>query len=983
MQVGSPPFGTYPALPEPDSATVGQRKKRSLDSSPSKEQALVQGVAPAPGSSVTSDPDKGVGAGEKVPVPVDLGPNINVEPVTQKVSGAFKTVKEEASIFLKNTFAKMAAQATTPAEKEKWNIDPDNTYLVTYDYNSTGERPYSAKIIKRISLTEALITNAQDTPKGTGYQVPFYPGGPEVIVKSELKTHTPGIFNFSSRFNPYTEKAHTTHTYQGIYIESSDGPAPVYNGVNQSSITPHELKKLIWKADYQKPYDQFLNQFWSDHQKNYPLLAKASFVKAAMSQHQEESLSQDARDLVMRAAGLSGSEASWPDITLEDLQKKPPKDPDIDVGMLKVGRFRSTDLMYITDKKVKFDANGKKLPPLTLLYVPGNSSPIHTFNSPSEMKAWFAEQMADPVKREAMATHFPLKDKPDGYARAGIDETLAGLGTWPEKRETPGGLLSYDHRAFNGFWDPQDFIKTEPSHSPFDEITTRQKDRSYSDAVVDITSDRDVTKNGIISGMDKAARAALFLTPLAFVIPEVALALDAFYLASGLTTTGIGIDDKKHGKPTGNLRITFGVFNAALVVLPHALRGGKVGEGAASEVESTQIKPAEEPAPNSIEAEPLKPIEPAKPELNRLPPSKWQDISNYSVPEGEQLISGVTPNTRGIFQVKNPGGEDRWLVRMADDHGESRIYEINDTFKLRDGYAQVVDPVTKKPLMTVHVTGEMTWEPINGPGGIKFPWQSGSSQPQQFDPATYDYPAEGEASSSKANEKIDKQLKQDANNYHKKAKTIPSPVLDDVPRNASPTEVINTVYKKSHGLIIGEDHSQSAGIRFLIDNASDFKKNGVTTLYSEGFEHSLQPDLDRFFETGEFSPALKRNLILIDHAHSGHGAYTNRELLLTMRKHGIRVKAIDVPSVEPIPTRLKNMNYYASKVIERDQAVNPQEKWVARVGNAHVFNYDGTPTIRGLSQLTGATGVSTDDALPNKGMSVIQSRDKTELFIEL
>lgn len=670
---------------------------------------------------VDPDPGKGVGAGEKVPVPVNLGPNINVDPVTQKVSGAFKTVKEEASIFLQTKFAEMAAKATTPAEREKWDIDPDNTYLVTYDYNTTGEKPYPAKIIKRISLTEALTTNAQDTPTGAGYPVPFYPGGPEVIVKPELKTHTPGIFNFDSRFNPYTEKADTTHTYQGIYIESSDGPAPVYNGGNQSSITPGEFKQLIWQADYQKPYDQFLNEFWSNHEKNYPLLVKGSLVKAAMTQHQEQSLTKEARDLVMRASGLSGNEALWPDIKLEDLQKNPPKDPDIEVGMLKVGNFQSTDLMYITDKKVKFDANGKKLPPLTLLHIPGNSSPIHTFNSLSEMKAWFAEQMTDPVKREAMAGHFPLKDKPNGYAQAGIDETLAGLGTWPEKRETPGGILSYDHRAFSGFWDPQDFIKAEPSHSPFDEITARQKNRSYADAAVDITSDRDVTKNEIISGLEKAAKAALFLTPLAFVMPEVALALDAFYLASGLTEAGIGIDDKIHGKPTGNERIIFGVFNAALAVAPHVTKVGRTGEGTANEIKAEQTTHSEEPLPESGEhtSSPPSPESQTEAYVNRQPGIDSNEINDYAVEDGEQLISDVAPNTRGVYQVKGPRGEDRWLIKVSYDENTTRVFEIQSSFKLEGNTVEIVDPFTRKPVMTVHNIGDETWEAVRTRGGGK------------------------------------------------------------------------------------------------------------------------------------------------------------------------------------------------------------------------------------------------------------------------
>jgi len=200
MQIALPPINllhlpTEPALPSDrnghQEASAHPRHRRSIDSSPPNNQEVVQEVVPNTNSSkggyvevnVNPDPNKGIGVGEKAPEPVNSDSNINVDPVTQEISGAFKTVKEEASIFLKKKFAEMAAQAATPAEKEKWNIDPDNTYLITYDYNTTGEKPYPAKIIKRISLTEALITNAQDTPTGAGYQVPFYAGGPEVIVR--------------------------------------------------------------------------------------------------------------------------------------------------------------------------------------------------------------------------------------------------------------------------------------------------------------------------------------------------------------------------------------------------------------------------------------------------------------------------------------------------------------------------------------------------------------------------------------------------------------------------------------------------------------------------------------------------------------------------------------------------------------------------------------------------------------------------------
>lgn len=625
----SPGFST-PAHYATEDQHNTRRNKRAISDNAPKDQQLEVEVTQLPASkgggytetTIDPNPGKEVENTDKQAPPVNIGLNINVDPVAKEISKSYKSIEQEASDFLKEKFAQMKAQEPDPAKKKKWDIDPDNTYLVTYDYNSTGKEPYPAKITQRISLTQALIKNSQDTPEGKGYSVPFFEGGPNVKIQDSLPTIRPGIFDFPSRFDPYNKGADVTHSYEGIYSEEAGSPAQTYNASNQSSITPKEFRKLIWQADFQKPYTEFLDQFWNSHREKYPVLAKASFVKSAMAQHQEGSLTKEGRDLVMRAAGLPGNQDSWPDIQYEQLQKNPPKDPNIEVGLLKIGEYQSTDLMYITDKKVKFDASGNKIPPLTLLYIPGNSSPIHSFNSPEEMKTWLAAQMADPLKRDAMATHFPLKDKPNGWGRAGIDETLAGLGTWPKERSSPGGLLSYDHRAFSGKWDPQEYITTEPNNLPFEEITKRQLDRSYADASVKITSDRDVTKTNILNGLEKAAKAALFLTPLSLVVPELALALDAFYLADGAITAGVGIDDKIHGKSEGTDRIVFGLFNAAAVVVPRI--AGKAGKALEKHAGDSVPAPTNtKPDPTTAPTE--KPDSPVpKPEGNPLGGS-WTD----------------------------------------------------------------------------------------------------------------------------------------------------------------------------------------------------------------------------------------------------------------------------------------------------------------------------------------------------------------------
>ncbi|WP_424087686.1 dermonecrotic toxin domain-containing protein [Pseudomonas sp.] len=671
-----------PQLPathgQPDAQSPNTSLNRTSYSTGPKEQQLVTEMKPEASRSgvyvetaVDPDPGKRVANSEKTPVPVNVGLNINIDPVAKKISQAFNSVEQEASLFLKDRFAKMKAQETDPDKKQKWDIDPDNTYLVTYDYNSQDKEPYPAKITEKISLTQALIKNAQDTPQGSGYSVAFFNGGPNVKVQDQLETHKPGIFDFSSRFDPHNPRANITHSYQGIYSESPGSPASLYNATNQSALAPDDFKKLIWKADFQKPYESFLDEFWNSHQEKYAPLAKAAFIKSAMGQHQEGSLSAAGRTLVMRAAGLPGNQDSWPDIKFEDIQKNSAKDPNIDVGLLNIGQYSSTDLVYITDKSVKLDAHGNKIPPLTLLYIPGNSSPIHSFNSPAEMKTWIAKQMADPAKQTAMASHFQLKDKPNGWERAGIDETLAGLGAWPAWRETPG---LYGSKAFSGKWDPQDFITTEPYDRPFDEVSKRQKDRSYADAAIKITSDRDVTKTHILEGLEKTAKAAMFLTPLSLVVPEVAAALDLFYLADALTTAGIGVDDALRGKDKGTDRIVFGLFNAATVVVPHAISKLR-GRG--------RFKPGESPRPAPRTEEPV-PLEKDNAPIRTKTSGRLNDLKDLLGSSNSihakfkpfaskyRTTGEFQPDRWGVYKIKG----EPYVTIKADGSGGTALYKV-------------------------------------------------------------------------------------------------------------------------------------------------------------------------------------------------------------------------------------------------------------------------------------------------------------------
>lgn len=135
--------------------------------------------------------------------------------------------------------------------------------------------------------------------------------------------------------------------------------------------------------------------------------------------------------------------------------------------------------------------------------------------------------------------------------------------------------------------------------------------------------------------------------------------------------------------------------------------------------EPTPNETHEPPASSDTESAPTPNAETGP---NRLRPSQWSDIRHFSIAEGEQLIEGVTPNAKGIYQIKGPNGEDRWMIRITDDAGTSQVHEIDGRFKLSNGYAQIIDPLTRKPVITVHATADGGWSPINGPGGINLPW---------------------------------------------------------------------------------------------------------------------------------------------------------------------------------------------------------------------------------------------------------------------
>ncbi len=494
-------------------------------------------------------------------------------------------IKETAPSML--TPAQKTSSILVAAIKREWQLDvePDTARIATFNYNLDRPKPHNGRMLNSMTLTEAALRNV----RSMNTQDERAPRHDELTTLINIGRFTSPLVDTSVELEDFL-RSQDAHEYVLKSAHADTGNTPP--AADRLPFTPQAFRDLVWRTELSAPYKSYLDTFWPAHQETYTQLSKLSFGASAQIQQQEGSLSNYEVTLAMRAAGL-GSHTRLEDMTVAGVKAPYVKDPNVETGLLSISGAQSTDLIYVTDKQPRLNAKGKRIHH-TLLYIPGNSSPIHRFDSVSQMKTWLADQAADPGKRAVLATHFKKNDQDDKTFSDGVKQSLTGLGGWTQaQRPNAWGFTSLNA------WDPQTYITTHPvDGDPFHVMSEHQKNRAYADADHDIVTDRDVTKKRIVSVVEAAGAAALMLTPLAMVMPEVALAMDATYLAAGVAEMAVGIDDAAHGKSTGTDRIVFGLLNAAPTLVHGAAKlpgvvAGLEGERALVSVPSTTSPPVE------------------------------------------------------------------------------------------------------------------------------------------------------------------------------------------------------------------------------------------------------------------------------------------------------------------------------------------------------------------------------------------------------
>ncbi|MNQ64569.1 Dermonecrotic toxin [compost metagenome] len=295
-----------------------------------------------------------------------------------------------------------------------------------------------------------------------------------------------------------------------------------------------------------------LDRYWVNGLADYQACAKLNFIVAANKQISEGSLTEAGKKLAWQFADIL-PKPSW-----ESLGKATRETPVVQATLLNIYSYVATDIVCLQD-----NSSG-----LTLLYIPGNTSPLHEFADEHAMKRWLAEQCKDAAKRKALLQHFPPADIADGLSYSGLETALTGLGLYPKAHH-----FNSQHPGFatSGVWDPQVYINYKAAtYSPvingdlFLALAQQQKARAYQDATFIINTDSSVTKEKWRGYLSSAIN---LLAPLALVVPELA----PLFALGGVAQFGLGLDQAINGKTlqdkvSGTQDAVYGLLNAAPIL---------------------------------------------------------------------------------------------------------------------------------------------------------------------------------------------------------------------------------------------------------------------------------------------------------------------------------------------------------------------------------------------------------------------------------
>lgn len=521
-------------------------------------------------------------------------------------------------------------------------IDPDQLDVVTLHYQLGKDYGWTGIVAQRLSLTEAMLRNWEAEQNSNAL--------PHFLEAQQPSGSDRKIRLVPALRPPAHAGARNYYVFSGIFRRTQ---TEEYSDKTHIDLPIEDFERFVWNLDFHTAYKATLKDYWANHLESYATSAKLNFLAACNRQAAEGTLSRAGTQLAWRAAGA-----------LAD--GKP-----VQVRPLNVYGYAATDLLCIK----------RKGNPLTLLYIPGNSSPVHEFADHSQLQDWFAAQCKDPDKRQALMAHFAQADQPDGLSFSGLATALEGLAVYPRRMHLDSNREGF---TTEGIWAPQTYVNYKMStYSPalppdlFRALAERQRRRSYSDADSIITSDSEVTKAKWRGYFNSAIN---YLSPLALVIPELA----PLFALGGIAQFGLGLDQAINAKhqqqqAAGVSEAVFGLLNA--VPLAHALLTERPL--------LFRFKHERFVAPSRINGQLGYPMGPQSPP--RLPNPQVQNFfvgadAIAPLPEANRAVAGA------VIRLPVYDGTPDRLQACVDGYNEGVVYDLERDAFLREDELNAVTP---------------------------------------------------------------------------------------------------------------------------------------------------------------------------------------------------------------------------------------------------------------------------------------------------
>lgn len=524
------------------------------------------------------------------------------------------------------------------------DLDPQQIDVVTLHYRPDGDG-YLAVVTQCVSLPQALLGNWQGESDndlfGGLFGQPWagsMPDGPLRLVET---LPAPGF--------PYSGAAYSV--FNGLFRRTA---AQRYDAANHLPIAAEAFQQFVEALDFHTPFKAELKRYWDQHLQDHRLACKLNFIAACNKQVSEGSLSEPARRLAWQAAGLM------------------PRSGKLRLSTLSIYGYAATDLLYLNEAASD----------LTVLYIPGNSSPLLEFASEDLMKDWVAQQCKDPARRQALKQHFRLADRPQGLDFSGLDTALEGLAAYPARHRLPP-----EHGFFNddGTWPPRTYVNYRPGkYNPriegdlFQALAERQRQRSQDDADFLITTDSEVSK---ARWRGYLVNTLNLLAPLCLVVPGLAPLL----AAGGIAQLGLGLDQAINGKALherqeGVGNIVWGLFNA----LPLAVAGASRAKALFEFKGDGFVLPSRV---NEQIGYPLSPVSP--PHLPEPEGASYFHVIDpiAPLPDGDQAIADA------VIRVPRYTGAIDTLDARIDTYNVRVVYDMERDAFVCEGDLNAINPV--------------------------------------------------------------------------------------------------------------------------------------------------------------------------------------------------------------------------------------------------------------------------------------------------